>query len=149
MELVLPPAHIRLKAKAEDWQQAVTLSGELLEANGYVEPRYIQATLDAVNTLGPYIVLAPGIAIPHARPEDGALKTGLSLVTLETPVCFGSEENDPVDLVIGLSSVDGKTHINLFKRMCNFLGDDENVAKLRAMKNPQEVADLINKSQLS
>lgn len=147
MELVVLPAHIRLKATASDWQQAVTLSVGLLEADGYVEPRYIQATLDAVKTLGPYIVLAPGIAIPHARPENGALKTGISLVTLETPVCFGSEENDPVDLVIGLSSVDGKAHINLFKRMCNFLGNDENVAKLRALIDPQEAADFINLSQ--
>lgn len=144
MELALSPALIRLKADAENWQQAVTLVGQLLETNGYVEPRYIQATLDAVRTLGPYIVLAPGIAVPHARPEDGALKTGISLVTLSTPVCFGSEENDPVDLLIGLSSVDGKTHIGLFKRMCNFLADDENVAKLRAMEDPQEAADFIN-----
>lgn len=149
MELVLPSAHIKLKANAKDWQQAVTLAGELLEINGYVQPRYIQATLDAVKTLGPYIVLAPGIAIPHARPEDGALKTGISLVTLATPVCFGSEENDPVDLVIGLSSVDGKTHINLFKRMCNFLSNDKNVAKLRAMEDPREAAEFINLSQSS
>lgn len=148
MESVLSPSHIRLKTKAKDWQHAVTLAGELLEANGCVEPRYIQATVDAVRMLGPYIVLAPGIAVPHARPEDGALKTGLSLVTLETPVCFGSEENDPVDLVVGLSSVDGKTHIKMFKRICNFLGNDENLEKLRAMRSPEEAATLINTSHL-
>lgn len=144
MQSILKPELVRLKAKVADWQEAVILAGELLEINGYVEKRYIQATIDAVRDLGPYIVLAPGIAIPHARPENGALKTGISLVTLATPVCFGSEENDPVDIVIGLSSSDGTSHIGLFKRVCNFLGNDENVKKLREMQDPEIVTLFVN-----
>jgi mannitol/fructose-specific phosphotransferase system IIA component (Ntr-type) len=140
----LTPELVRLQAKVNDWQEAVILAGELLEKNGYVEERYIKATLEAVRKLGPYIVIAPGIAIPHARPEDGALRTGISLVTLAMPVCFGSEDNDPVDLIIGLSSSDGRSHIELFKRMCNFLSNDENVARLRQMKDPDAVATFIN-----
>jgi len=144
MKPILAAELVRLNAQAGDWQEAVVLAGELLEKNGYVEKRYIQATLDAVRTLGPYIVLAPGMAFPHARPEDGALKTGISLVTLASPVCFGSVDNDPVDLVIGLSSVNSTSHIELLQRMCGFLSENENVERLKEMQDPIEVAAFIN-----
>lgn len=144
MQSILAPQLVTLNATVVDWQEAVCLACGLLEKHGYVESRYIEAALDAVRNLGPYIVFAPGIAVPHARPEDGALKTGMSLITLAAPVCFGSKEYDPVDLVIGLSSHDGSSHIGLLKRLCNFLLDDENVARLRQMRDPVVVSRFIN-----
>ena len=144
---ILAAELVRLNTQADDWQEAVALAGGLLEKNGYVEKRYIEATLEAVRTLGPYIVLAPGMAFPHARPEDGAIKTGISLVTLSSPVCFGSVDNDPVDLVIGLSSIDSTSHIELLQRMCSFLSDNENVRRLKEMQDPVEVAAFINEQK--
>jgi PTS system ascorbate-specific IIA component len=52
--------------------------------------------------LGPYAVIAPGIALLHARPDDGVLAPCLALITLSRAVEFGSEQNDPVDLVFAL-----------------------------------------------
>ena len=144
MRPILMPELVTLNVKVADWQEAVNLSVGLLEKNGYVEQRYIDATLDSVRTLGPYIVLAPGIAIPHARPEDGALKTGISLVTLATPVYFGSEENDPVRLIIGLASNDRTSHIGLLKKLCNFLALDGCIAQLCDMEDPYVVSAFFN-----
>ena len=144
MQSILTPELVTLNATVVDWQEAVCLACGLLEKHGYVENRYIEATLDAVRNLGPYIVIAPGIAVPHARPEDGALKTGMSLVTLTPPIRFGSKEYDPIDLVIGLSSHDGRSHIGLLKRLCNFLLDDQNVARLRQMRDQVLVSRFIN-----
>lgn len=50
------------------------IGGELLEKSGAIEPRYIDAMINTVKEIGPYIVIAPGIAMPHARPEAGAKK---------------------------------------------------------------------------
>lgn len=47
---------------------------DLLVAADVVEPRYYQAILDAVEQHGPYFVLAPGLAMPHGRPEEGVKK---------------------------------------------------------------------------
>ena len=38
---------------------------------GFTEPTYTEAMIDVVRDMGPYIVLAPGLAMPHARPEMG------------------------------------------------------------------------------
>lgn len=75
-----------------------------------VEPRYYQAILDGVEQFGPYFVIAPGLAMPHGRPEEGVKKTGFSLVTLKKPLEFNHEDNDPVDILITMAAVDANTH---------------------------------------
>ncbi len=79
---------IRLQAEAETWQDAVKIGVDLLVAADVVEPRYYQAILDGVEQFGPYFVIAPGLAMPHGRPEEGVKKTGFSLVTLKKPLEF-------------------------------------------------------------
>ncbi|SUH05624.1 sugar phosphotransferase [Salmonella enterica subsp. enterica] len=37
----------------------------------------------ALSSLAPIFVIAPGLAMPHGRPEEGVKKTGFSLVTLK------------------------------------------------------------------
>ena len=95
---------IRLQAEAETWQDAVKIGVDLLVAADVVEPRYYQAILDAVEQHGPYFVLAPGLAMPHGRPEEGVKKTGFALVTLKKPLEFNHEDNDPVDILITMAA---------------------------------------------
>src|SRR5512141_2453888 len=108
---------IRLQAPAADWRAAVQAGGDLLLNAGVCEPRYIQAMILAVEELGPYMVLAPGIALAHARPEDGVLKMGMAILTLAVPVNFGSPENDPVSLVIAFGGVDKHSHIKMLQEL--------------------------------
>lgn len=62
---------IRLQAEANTWQEAVKIGVDLLVAADVVEPRYYQVILDGVEQFGPYFVIAPGLAMPHGRPEEG------------------------------------------------------------------------------
>lgn len=134
---------IKLNVEAETWEDAVTAGGELLENNGCIEHEYINAMINSVKEIGPYIVIAPGIAMPHARPESGAKKIGMCLVTLSTPVNFGNKENDPVDIVVCLCAVDHSTHIKALSELVGLLGDTENVKKIRSAKNVSDVQKLI------
>ncbi|HAZ4959056.1 TPA: PTS ascorbate transporter subunit IIA [Escherichia coli] len=109
---------IRLQAEAETWQDAVKIGVDLLVAADVVEPRYYQAILDAVEQHGPYFVLAPGLAMPHGRPEEGVKKTGFALVTLKKPLEFNHEDNDPVDILITMAAVDANTHQEVGTILC-------------------------------
>ncbi len=131
---------ILLQAEATDWREAVSITGNLLVQNGVCEPRYIDAMIEAVEKLGPYMVLAPGIALAHARPEDGVIQIGLCIVTLAKPVNFGSPENDPVKLVIGFGGVDHESHLQLLQELAMFLMEDENQLLL---KNAKDVSVVI------
>lgn len=138
---------IRLQAEAESWQEAVKIGVDLLVDADVVEPRYYQAILDGVEKFGPYFVIAPGLAMPHGRPEEGVKRTGFALVTLKTPLAFNHEDNDPVDILITLAAVDAHTHQEVgIMQIVNLFEDEANFDRLRACRSEQEVLDLIDKA---
>ncbi|HBC8646095.1 PTS ascorbate transporter subunit IIA [Citrobacter koseri] len=136
---------IRLNAEASTWQEAVKIGVDLLVEADVVEPRYYQAILDGVERFGPYFVIAPGLAMPHGRPEEGVKKTGFALVTLKTPMVFNHEDNDPVDILITLAAVDARAHQeDGIMQIVNLFEDEANFDRLRACCTEQDVLDLID-----
>jgi PTS system ascorbate-specific IIA component len=129
---------IRVGAIALDREHAIEMAGELLVASGRSTPEYTESMLEAVAENGPYIVIAPGIALAHGRPSEAVLEIGLSLVTLAEPVIFGNEANDPVRLVFGLCAIDHSSHIDIMAELATFLGDSSSVNNLlNAVHNDQ------------
>lgn len=138
---------VRLQAEAATWQAAVRIGVDLLVKAGVVEPRYYQAILDGVAQFGPYFVIAPGLAMPHGRPEEGVKRTGFALVTLKTPLMFNHEDNDPVDILITMAAVDANAHQEVgIMQIVNLFEDEENFDRLRACRSEQEVLDLIDRA---
>ncbi|MGH3089293.1 MAG: PTS sugar transporter subunit IIA [Rubrobacteraceae bacterium] len=133
--------------KVRDWREAVEISGKLLVAADAAEERYVAAMIRTTEELGPYAVIAPGVAIPHARPEDGAKSVGLSLAVLSEPVEFGSKENDPVDLVFGFSTTDSAAHVGLLQALADFIEKPENTEALRGAGTVEEVLQILERSE--
>ena len=104
---------ILLGARAEDWETAVRLAGSGLVASGRTTESYTDAMVATIRELGPYVVISPGLAMPHARPSESVLETGMSLVVLAEPVAFGHAKNDPVRVVFGLAALDHDRHLEL------------------------------------
>lgn len=134
---------IAVKAEADGWRSAVELCGQLLVAGGIAEERYVPAMIRTVEELGPYVVIAPGVAIPHARPEDGALKAGVCLLTLGEPVEFGSQENDPVDLLFGFATPGSDAHVETIRALATFIGEEENLRRLRQARTVEEARQVL------
>jgi PTS system mannitol-specific IIA component len=137
-----PASSISVRDLAGSWQQAIDYSMEPLLKNGYIDEKYIQAIKDSTLNNGPYYILAPGVAMPHARPECGALKTGLSLTLLKSPVVF-DQGNQPVSLLIGLSATDSTSHIDAIQALSELLCEDENIASLLAATSEKQLAEIL------
>ncbi|OLS03203.1 ascorbate-specific phosphotransferase enzyme IIA component [Tissierella creatinophila DSM 6911] len=135
---------IRLNVDAKDWEDAVRIGGTLLVNVHAAEERYVDAMIETVKDIGPYIVILEGIAMPHARPEKGALKMGMSLVTLKNPIEFGNEENDPVKLVISFCAVDSKTHLKALSQLMVLLEDEDNIESILHSDSVDDVIRIIN-----
>lgn len=129
--------------KARDWKDAVREAGKLLYATGIVKEEYIEAMVETCEELGPYIVIAKGIALPHAAPEKGALQTGLSMLALDPPIEFGNKHNDPVKLVIGLAALDHEIHIEALRSLAEIFIDEELRQKLLDADQKSEIIDII------
>lgn len=82
----LSDATITLQESVETWPQALEICGKPLLDAGVIAPEYLTAIVQQHQKLGPYYVLAPGLAMPHARPEEGAKGLGLSLLKLQRGV---------------------------------------------------------------
>lgn len=129
-------------ASARDWVEAVRLAGELLARDGVVEERYVEAMVRVTEELGPYAVIAPGVAMPHARPEDGAREVGLSLVVLREGVNFGSP-NDPVYVVIGFAAKDRTSHLRVLQQLAEFLSEPDVIDELKRVRSEDELRTLL------
>lgn len=135
---------VLIDVPARDWQEAVRAVGQLLVKAGAAEPRYLDAMVRTVSELGPYIVLAPGMAMPHARPEDGALEVGFAAITLAQPVEFGNPDNDPVQLVIAFCAPNPDAHIQSLTQLARTLGEPGFIERAVAATTNEELTEILN-----
>ncbi|MCK0470105.1 PTS sugar transporter subunit IIA [Halalkalibacter sp. APA_J-10(15)] len=106
--------NVQFNVDALDWKDAIHKGVALLKRNGFVNEKYADEVINNVKEYGPYIVISPGIAIPHTRPENGALGVGVSLITLKEPIYFKTLET-PVKVLISFSATDNETHLEIIK----------------------------------
>lgn len=134
---------IRVGASAEDWRAAVRLAGDALMASGATAAAYTDEMIATVEELGPYIVIAPGIALAHSRPSPAVHHAGISLVTLSEPVKFGHRTNDPVRLVVGLAAPDEEGHVTALSTLAEFLSDEDRREELIGTTSAQKAMRLV------
>lgn len=115
---------VRVVDEALTWEEALQVSGNLLKEQGRIEQSYIDAMIQNVHELGPYIVIAPRVAMPHARPENGVHARGISVVTLKQPVAFSDDPAHTVSLVVCLAAVDADSHLKLLQTVSGWLADE-------------------------
>lgn len=129
------------------WQDAVGLAARPLLANGYIEESYIQAMIASINETGPYIVLAPKVAVPHASPDAGVHQLGISLLQVKEPVDFSEEGDDDkkVQLIFVLAAVDSTAHLRALQELALILDDEEAIDSLIAASDPREILAIIDK----
>lgn len=140
----LPVENIQIVDSVSDWKQAITLSSQPLLAKGAITEDYINAIFNSHQELGPYYVLAPGLAMPHARPEQGAIKNGLSLLHIKQGVSFDADENDPIYVVIMLCALSGEEHINMITALAEIFSDDERLSALLKASSMEAIQSVIN-----
>ena len=67
---------------------------------------------------------------------------GLTILTLREPVVFGSEQNDPVRLVITLATPDEKSHMRMLEELSEFLMTDGMADRLMAAESVTSAENL-------
>ena len=139
--LILNEKNVRLQVLASDWEDAIRIGGNLLVEQGCAKPSYIEGIIHAVKEPGPYIIITDGLAMPHTRPEEGALNIGCSLITLKEPVLFEGEDV-PVKVMICFSAVDSESHMDILKMIVEFVerGLIDDIAKAETY---EELLDVI------
>lgn len=142
MENALFTAH-QFTAQKIDWRSAVRLACQPLEAQEDISAHYAQAIIRATEQNGPWYILSPEFALPHARPEEGVLsqQSRLSLLCCAESVVF--PDHPDVRLIIVLAAANGEQHIQTIQRLVCWLDEENRLANLTAITSQQQFTSMI------
>jgi ascorbate PTS system EIIA or EIIAB component len=136
----LSESAVTIGAHASDWREAVILAGDALVRSGATTSAYTPRMIEMIDEFGAYIVIAPGLALAHARPGPDVLADGLSVVTLADAVAFGHPHNDPVSVVIGLAVATPDAHVTSVAELANIFNNPDAIP---ALARAEDIADVL------
>lgn len=123
----------------DDWRDAIRAACAPLVADGTIQKEYVSYIIEKVEELGPYIVIAPEICIPHAERGRGVNRTAMCFMKSETPVRFHEDGEHDARIFVVLAAADDEEHIQNLMELSERLSDEETVAKLLAATTPEDL----------
>ncbi|MGE7092017.1 PTS sugar transporter subunit IIA [Lysinibacillus sp. NPDC048646] len=132
---------IQIANEVNNWQDAIRLASLPLLQQHKIEKRYIEAMIHSIEVHGPYAVLTPKVAIPHARPTEGVKELSMSLLSLQNPVQFGPDK--PVYLIIVLAAIDDASHLRALVDLTQVLQEPTQIDSIIACQLPEDIVEKI------
>ncbi|MFE4534532.1 PTS sugar transporter subunit IIA [Streptomyces scopuliridis] len=142
---LLTEEKIRFSSDSLTWRQAVTQVADPLLAAGDITSGYVAAMIDSIAAGGTYIDLGYGIALAHARPESGAVRTAISMLRLAEPAPLLDRPEHSVDLYFCFAAVDAAAHTGAMSSLARILSDTETREALRDARSAADVTTLITR----
>lgn len=140
----LPDSAIVLHDESTEWRAAVRAVGRALARSGATREGYTERMIGVLEEFGAYIVIAPGLALAHARPGPDVVRNGLAVVTLAEPVPFGHPHNDPVRVVVGLAVTGADEHVASVAGLANVFNERSAIDRLAAASTIDEVREVFD-----
>ncbi|MEG1481154.1 PTS sugar transporter subunit IIA [Clostridium sp.] len=127
----------------DNWEDAVRAACAPLEEQNAIEKEYPYLIIESIKKYGPYIVIAPKIAIPHAQEGHGVNETSMCFMKTNTPVKFSDDEAEDAQLFFVLASTDNDIHLQNLANMVELISDEEVVEKLLKAQNIDDLKDIL------
>ncbi|MCW2255174.1 PTS system ascorbate-specific IIA component [Providencia alcalifaciens] len=140
---LLTPNVIQIVESTDNWREAIHIACEPLIKNQSIEQPYVDTIIRSHEKIGPYYVLGPGIAMPHARPEDGVNQLSLGLTVIKQGVEFGSNGNDPIKLLIVLAATDSNSHIGAIAKLAELFDNQKDIDRIMQSENVDDILKII------
>lgn len=135
--------NIQFIDRIDDWKDAIKMAAEPLLLSDSITTQYIDVMIENVETTGPYIIIGEQVAIPHARPEFGVKKLGMSLLKLEETTHLLNDDTNQVEIFICLAAIDNQTHLKALAQLTTLLSDPLKLKILKEAKTKQDILDLV------
>ncbi|WP_181359954.1 PTS sugar transporter subunit IIA [Vibrio splendidus] len=124
---------------------AIDLTCSTLLASNKIEASYVEAIKQKHKDIGAYYVLAPKIAMPHARPEDGVKEASLQVTVFKKGVDLESEDNGDVYLSITLAAMDSDSHIHTIMALSELFQNDDDIDAIIAAETEQAIIEILKR----
>lgn len=138
---------VQIITSVENWEEAIKLASQPLLDFEYITEDYIHAMIESVKNFGPYIILSPKVAVPHAKPSNGGKKVGVSLLKLDNPINFGKDtdkEDNLINLLFVISISDNSSHFGVLKRINSLISDESIVEKIIKATTKMDILEIVS-----
>lgn len=138
---------IQLTDRKMGWEEAIDTAAEPLKKKGKITQSYVEAMINKVKDYGPFIHIGKGVALPHARPEDGVNELGMSLLRVETPVLLSDDEKHPIQIFICLAAIDNEMHLKALASLTRILSNKEKLETLLSASSKEEILAIMTEGE--
>jgi PTS system ascorbate-specific IIA component len=125
------------------WRNAIKLACRPLEQQGKITEGYARAIISATEQDGPWYILSPAFALPHARPEAGVLSrnSALSLLCCSESVDF--PDHPGIRLIVVLAAADSEKHIQTIQRLVCWLDEGDRLQRFTKIQSQAQFEALL------
>lgn len=135
---------ICLDAEYRSISGAVRAGGELLEKQGFIGSAYIEEIERAVRENGRFMLIGPGIIMPHSMAGYHVCRTGISIIRLKKPVCLYDVDIE-VNWIFTLCALDRKSHLKALTQLTGIIGDSEEMKKMAEADSAEKLYRILDK----
>ena len=132
----------------DDWEDAVYASCKRLIEKGYIDDKYAHSIVNNVKEHGPYIVLIPGVAMPHSTQNaEGIYKTGIAMMKVRNRVYFEGDDDKYATLLFTLAAENDEEHLENIQQLMELLMDDKVLEVLQNINSELELKQYLETLQ--
>lgn len=124
----LSDKHIQIRESIPEWRDAIRLAAQPLLEDQFIEKRYVERMIRAVEEFGNYMVILPEIAFVHAGIDDGVNQQCVSMLILKNPVVFGNKHQELIRNIVVIAVK--KREDDMILKLAKILENPENRNKL-------------------
>ena len=127
------------------WSEAITLSCQTLLEKGMITQQYIDEIIACVQKYGPYIVIVPGVAMPHSSEDSqGVLGTAISFTKMSQDVVFedGNDEKN-ARLFFTLAAKNNEEHVENISKLSEMLMTDGVIEALMTVETMEDYENVM------
>ncbi|MCM6826955.1 PTS sugar transporter subunit IIA [Leuconostoc mesenteroides] len=130
----------------QDWREALRIASENLKEKEIITDAYINEIIKNVEVNGAYIVIVPGVVMPHALATGpGVLGTGIGFAKFSEMVSF--EEGNPEKqgkLFFTLAAKNEKQHLENIQNLMALLMTDGMIEALSNIETLDDFNQVMN-----
>ena len=147
---MLDAGHVNFKARCADWQSAIHAACEPLVASGAVDAAYADEIIASIERYGPYVVIAPDIAMPHAQGNAASVhQTAVSFMKVHEAVAFDLDDRGKdARLFFTLASKNHERHLENMSMLAVMLDNEALIADLLTAQNSDDLRAIAAKYRI-
>ena len=146
LEALIDYKAIQVDQIASSWEQAIQILFQPLVDCEVCQSQYVADVIATTNKYGPYYLIAPNLAMPHAT-SYAVAHDGFTLATFKEPVVFSKEVQ--AQLLLGFCTKDPKSHITVaIPQIVKVFENVNNISAIISAPDAAKIIDII-KSQLN